>query len=152
MYHVYGLTTKGFWFFLIAIIIYSARSIIWERSVSCLLNFEFTGQNLTVALHGLATRRLQSLFWFQKLIKVSTIYSILHPETILCIFWILSLSLLSNRVKPNTTVFGTQCYTVQVHVNEKFRMNRSLTKPFLLKTSYISAIWHNYCHSQQTPT
>lgn len=55
-------------------------------------------------------------------------------------------------VKPNTTVFGTQCYTVQVHVNEKFRMNRSLTKAFLLKTSYISAIWHNYCHSQQTPT
>lgn len=54
--------------------------------------------------------------------------------------------------QSNTTVFGTQCYTVQVHVNEKFRMNRSLTKPFLLKTSYISAIWHNYCHSQQTPT
>lgn len=96
MCHVYGLTTKGFWFFLIAIIIYSARSIIWERSVSCLLNFEFTGRNLTVALHGLATRRLQSLFWFQKLIKVSTIYSILHLETILCIFWILSLTLLSN--------------------------------------------------------
>lgn len=91
-------------------------------------------------------------FWFQKLITVSTVYAILHPETILCIFWILSLSLLSNRVKPNTTVFGTQCYTVQVHVNEKFRMNRSLTKPFLLKTSYISAIWHYYCHSQQTPT
>lgn len=96
MCHVYGLTTKGFWFFLIAIIIYSARSIIWERSVSCLLNFEFTGRNLTVALHGLATRRLQSLFWFQKLIKVSKIYSILHLETILCIFWILSLTLLSN--------------------------------------------------------
>lgn len=35
-------------------------------------------------------------FWFQKLITVSTIYSILHPETILCIFWILSLTLSSN--------------------------------------------------------
>lgn len=73
-------------------------------------------------------------FWFQKLITVSTVYAILHPETILCIFWILSLIIVK---QSNTTVFGTQCYTVQVHVNEKFRMNRSLTKPFLLKTSYI---------------